>query len=273
MGDRYEEEWLAAAICELAQWTPTPVADGLALCAVLAERFAAARGLLVPVLVTRAYLLALGGDVAGARCALATARASASGLHLDLADAAVMGMSGFVESAAGDHQQAEAHYRQALAVLRTARQAPDTQNIEAAIARELYRAGRPADAARALDQAEAGAPVVSTRARIAAAGLRARIAAGSGDHARAIALARDAVARAAGSDDPCLAAQAYADLAVAARAAGDAEGAQCAGREAERLLTAKGAGLLAGRVRDWLAGRGADPDEARETGADPACPA
>ncbi|HEX3960094.1 MAG TPA: adenylate/guanylate cyclase domain-containing protein [Trebonia sp.] len=271
MGDRYEEERLVCAICELAQWTPTPVRDGLELCAALADRFAAGRGLLVPVLVTQAYLLALGADVAGARRALATARASTSGLHLDLADAAVMEMTGFVESLAGDHRQAEAHYRRALAVLRTAQQAPDTQNIEVAIARELFRQGRAGAAALALDRIEAGAPVMSTRARIASTGLRARIAAASGRHEQALALARDAEARCAVTDDPCLAAQALTDLAVAARAAGQPQDARRAGRDAQRLLAAKGADMLAARLREWL---DADENEAgghpRETGADPA---
>lgn len=271
MGDRYEEERLVCAICELAQWTPTPVRDGLELCAALADRFAAGRGLLVPVLVTQAYLLALGADVAGARRALATARASTSGLHLDLADAAVMEMTGFVESLAGDHRQAEAHYRRALAVLRTAQQAPDTQNIEVAIARELFRQGRAGAAGLALDRIEAGSPVMSTRARIAATGLRARIAAASGRHEQALALARDAEARAAGTDDPCLAAQALTDLAVAAREAGQPREARRAGHDAQRLLAAKGADMLAARLRDWLdAVENEDGSQPREIGADPA---
>ncbi len=270
MGDRYEEERLVCAICELAQWTPTPVRDGLELCAALADRFAAGRGLLVPVLVTRAYLLALGADVAGARGALATARASTSGLHLDLADAAVMEMTGFVDSLAGDHRQAEAHYRRALAVLRTAQQAPDTQNIEVAIARELFRQGRAGAAALALDRIEAGAPVMSTRARIAATGLRTRIAAASGRHKQALALARDAEERGAETDDPCLAAQALTDFAVAARAAGQARDARRAGRDALRLLAAKGADLPAARLRDWLdADENGDGGQPQETGADP----
>jgi class 3 adenylate cyclase/tetratricopeptide (TPR) repeat protein len=271
MGDRYEEERLVCAICELAQWTPTPVRDGLELCAALADRFAAGRGLLVPVLVTRAYLLALSGDVAGARRALATARASTSGLHLDLADAAVMEMTGFVESLAGDHRQAEAHYRRALAVLRTAQQAPDTQNIEVAIARELFRQGRAGAAGLALDRVEAGAPVMSARALIAATGLRARIAAASGHHEQALTLARDAEARGAGTDDPCLAAQVLTDLAVTARAASQLREARRAGHDAQRLLAAKGADMLADRLRDWLdAVENEDEGQPREIGADPA---
>jgi tetratricopeptide (TPR) repeat protein len=209
--------------------------------------------------------------VAGARRALATARASTSGLHLDLADAAVMEMTGFVESLAGDHRKAEAHYRRALAVLRTAQQAPDTQNIEVAIARELFRQGRAGAAGLALDRIEAGSPVMSTRARIAATGLRARIAAASGRHEQALALARDAEARAAGTDDPCLAAQALTDLAVAAREAGQPREARRAGHDAQRLLAAKGADMLAARLRDWLdAVENEDGSQPREIGADPA---
>ncbi|WP_344333975.1 AAA family ATPase, partial [Kitasatospora putterlickiae] len=142
LGDGYEEDRLLCAVCELAQWTPTPVAASLDLCALLGRRFAANRSLLIPVLVARAHLEALDGDVAGARSTLAEALTYSHDVHADLADAVVLDAAGFVESLAGAHEAAEARYRQSLGVLRAAGHVPDTRTTEVAIARELFAQGR-----------------------------------------------------------------------------------------------------------------------------------
>ena len=258
MGDGYEEERLTCALCELAQWTPTHVQAGLDLCGALRVRFAANRGLLVPVLVTQAYLSALAGDVPAARHALGVARASTGPLHLDLADAAVMEMAGFVESLAGEHRAAESHYRHCLTVLRRAHGAPDTQNIEVAIARELFGQGRPQAAELSLNQVEAGPGGMSTRARIASTALRGRILSARDRHDEAVALALGILELSERADDPCLAGQALSDLAVVLRAAGREEQAAHAAGTAQRRLAAKGAVVLASRVRDWLDGMEGD---------------
>lgn len=252
LADDYEEERLLCAICELAQWAPTHVRDGLRLCAALSDRFAANRTLLVPVLVARAHLTVLAGDIDGARRSLAAARACVGDLHLDLADAAVMEMFGFVESLAGAHDESEAHYRQSLNVLRVARHAPDTQNTEVRIAWELFNQGRTGAAALALDGIEAGGEVTSLRARIVATALRGRIASARGRHDEAIVMAREAQTLSDGTDDLCLAGQALADLATVLRAGGMPEEASAAGASAVRKFEAKGATLLAERVRGWL---------------------
>lgn len=252
MRDASEEERLLCAICELAQWSPSPVSDGLGLCATLTGRFAANRGLQVPVLVTHAHLAALAGDIDGARRSLAAARSCAGDLHLDLADAAVEEMTGLVESLVGAHDKAEAHYRESLGMLRAARHAPDTQNTEVAIARELFGQGRTGAAALALDQAQAGAGVVSPRARIATAALRGRIASARGQHDEAVAAAEGARALSEETDDPCLAGDTLLDLAIVLAAAGQPEAAGDEGVNALRKFEAKGATLLAEQVRGWL---------------------
>jgi class 3 adenylate cyclase/tetratricopeptide (TPR) repeat protein len=262
LADEYEQERLLSAVCELAQWAPTHVRDGLSLCAELSNRFAADRTLLVPVLVARAHLSVLAGDIDGARRSLAAARACAGDLHLDLADAAVMQMFGFVESLAGAHDKSEAHYRQSLAVLRAAQHAPDTQATEVTIARELFDQGRTAAAALALDGIEADDEVTSHRARIVAAALRSRIASARGRHDEAVVLARKAQTLSDGTDDLCLAGQTLADLAAVLRAAGRPAEASAAGTDAVRKFEAKGATLLAERIRAWLPGQGPeDSDE------------
>ncbi|MFE2105513.1 AAA family ATPase [Kitasatospora sp. NPDC059463] len=264
LGDRYEEDRLLCAVCELTQWTPTPVAASLELCALLGRRFAANRSLLIPVLVARAHLEALGGDVAGARQTLAEALTRSHDVHADLADAVVLDAAGFVESLAGAHEAAEARYRQSLAVLRTAEYAPDTRTTEVAIARELFAQGRTDAAAAALDLLDAdvetgassdggGAHGGNPRARLGAAALRARIASARGRHGEALAAAESARRLSAGSDDPCLAGETLLDRAIVLRAAGRAGRARAEGTEALRMFEAKGATLPAGRVRAWLA--------------------
>ncbi|WP_380283349.1 AAA family ATPase [Kitasatospora purpeofusca] len=254
LADGYEEDRLLCAVCELAQWTPTPVAASLELCALLGRRFAANRSLLIPVLVSRAHLEALAGEVAAARRTLAEALTYSHDVHADLADAVVLDASGFVESLAGAHDVAEARYRQSLGVLRAAEHAPDTRTTEVAIARELFAQGRTDAAAGALellddDAAGGGNP----RARLGAAALRGRIASARGRHTEALAAAEAARTLSAGSDDPCLLGETLLDRAIVLRAAGRAARATAEGTEALRMFEAKGATLPAGRVRAWLA--------------------
>ncbi len=253
MADGHEADWLLSAICELAQWTPTPVEAGLALCESLADQFAANRMLLLPVLVTWTTLLALAGDLPAARTRLAMLEESVDEIHLDLPMAAALKVGGDLEALAGRHDRAEGRYRRALEILRNGADAPDTQNVEVLIARSLFEQGRLDDAAEALDRAGAGREVSSTRARIAATALRGRIASATGRHPAAIDAATAARALGDGTDDPRLAGATTFDLAVVLRAAGRAGDAERAGSAALRDFEAKGAVLFAERTRAWLA--------------------
>ncbi|MFD5922424.1 AAA family ATPase [Kitasatospora sp. NPDC058201] len=263
LGDGYQEDRLLCAVCELAQWTPMRVDAGLRLCAALGVRFAASRSLLLPVLVTRAHLEALGGDLDGARRTVAEALTYSRDVHADLADAVVLDTAGFVESLAGAHDVAESRYRQSLGVLRTSEHATDTRNTEVAIARELFAQGRTAAAAAALDRLDGpdldGADDgegAGLRARLGEAALRGRIASVRGHHEEALAGARAARALVARCDDLCLTGETLLDLAIVLEAAGMIERARAEGTEALRMFEAKGAALPAGRVRRWLAAHG-----------------
>ncbi|GAA4605252.1 AAA family ATPase [Actinoallomurus liliacearum] len=260
MGDRYEEDRLLCAICELAQWTRTPAVPGLDLCAMLTDRFAANRALLVPVLVTRAHLEALTGDIDGARRTLADALAYSRDLHVDLAAAAVMDAHGFVESLAGAHDAAEARYRQSLSVLRATRNTIDAQTTEVAIARELFHQNQFTAAASALDRVEREGGLTSLRARIGSAALRGRIASAQGRHGEAVTAATAARDLSIDADDLCLAGETLLDLAIVLRAAGRTDQAMIEGTAALRRFETKGATLPADRVRAWL--RTGGPGEA-----------
>ncbi|WP_051740972.1 adenylate/guanylate cyclase domain-containing protein [Kitasatospora sp. MBT66] len=301
LADSYEEDRLLCAVCELAQWTPTPVAASLELCALLGRRFAANRSLLIPVLVARAHLEALDGDVAAARRTLAEALTYSHDVHTDLADAVVLDAAGFVESLAGAHEVAEARYRQSLGVLRAAEHAPDTRTTEVAIARELFAQGRTEAAAAALaaldppdgpdrgpggrdreqdgerpdgqDDGPGDQDGGNPRARLGATALRGRLASARGDHTEAVAAATAARRLSEGSDDPCLVGETLFDLAIVLRAAGRAGRATAEGTEALRMFEAKGAALPAGRVRAWLAAGGTGTTTSTGTPETPEPPA
>ncbi len=252
MGDGYEEDRLLCAICEVAQWSPSPIGAGLALCETLAARFAANRALLVPVLVTWANLLALTGDLEGARHKLATLVEHVDEIHLDLAAVAALEVTGALEALSGRHDRAEVCYRRALDILRAGEHAPDTQNVEVQVAREIFEQGRLGDAAQVLDRVTAGGDPSSPRARIAATALRGRLASVMGLHEAAIGAATAARSLSDGTDDLCLAGETTFDLAVVLRAAGRAAAATAAGSAALHDFETKGAEVLAGRVREWL---------------------
>lgn len=253
IGDTYEEDRILCAICELAQWTPEPVTSGLDQCARLSSRFAANRVLLTGLLVTRAYLTALSGSLDEARRSLNTASGYASDLHLDLADAAVAEMSGFVESLAGAHAQAEAHFRRALQTLRISRRgASEVTAIEASVAREVFEQGRSAEAAALLDRLSPDHRGRRPRDQVIVTALRARLACVLGGHSEAATLARQAGELACATDDLCLAGMALFDLAIVLRTAGRHEESAAAAIQALARFDAKEASLLATRVRDWL---------------------
>jgi hypothetical protein len=258
-----EEERLLCAICELGQWTPEDVNSGLGICAELAARFATNRALLVPVLVTKAYLIALTGDLEGARKILATTTTHSNDLHLDISDAAIMDISGFVESLAGAHEIAAACYRRAAAILRATPLLHDVQMMEVAIARELLELGRTAESADTLDRLQAAATPIAPRARIVIKALRARIASAQDRHGKAAALASELTGLADQTDDPYLAGTVMMDAAGVLRAAGRQEKAAESATQALELFRAKGATLQAERVRRWL---NAAPDLAAPDG-------
>ena len=213
-------------------------------------------------LVTRVNLLALAGQIDDARRELATAADYTGQLHLDLAHAAVLETTGLLEALSGRHDQAEAWYRRGLSVLR-ARHAPHTQNIEVLIARELLEQGRPDEAARALDRIETDGETGRPARQDRRAALRGRIASAMGRSEQAIAAAVAARSLSDGTDDLCLAGETTFDLAIVLRAAGRSQEARSAALAALRGFEAKGAAMLAGRVRDWLS---ADTGSAADLG-------
>lgn len=226
LGDTYEEKRLLIARCELAQWSPKHLDEGLALCADLAERFAGDRSLLVMVLFTKARLLALRGEFAAAHALLDQAGEHARDLNLPLAGTAVLQTRALVTSLAGNHAAAALLYDEAAQTLGMPVAA---SSLRVYAARERFHAGT--------HLAELpSSPGLEFRAELLATCLRAR--AGSREDVEV------ALAMLCRTDDPCLRGDALAELA------------HVAGRElaeqAVELYLARGATVLADRVRAWL---------------------
>jgi class 3 adenylate cyclase/tetratricopeptide (TPR) repeat protein len=251
LNSAYEEDRLLCAICEVAQWAPVPVKTALDFCGTLVSRFADIRALLLPIIVTRARLNALAGDLDSARQGAATAKAYVGDLHLDLADAAVLELSGFVESLAGDHAKAEEHYRRALDALRAGHRTVDAQSIEVEIARELLSQGRDDAAGEVLGQILSRGDL-GLRTRIVVNSLSARLAARRGAHEEALGYARQAMDLSEGVDDLRLSAETLFILSIVQHDAGRTEAAVGSATAALDRYTAKGATLPAARVKGWL---------------------
>lgn len=252
MDSTYEEDRLLCAICEVAQWAPTQVEAGLELCDTLVSRFADNRALLIPIFVTRARLEALAGDLDGARRGVATAMTYIGDLHLGLADAAVLELSGFVESLAGAHDKAEQCYRRALSALQVGGPTRDTQAIEAEIARELLSQDRVDAAEEAVDRIISSGVDPGLRTQIVVNSLSALIAARRGAHTEALGYAARAMDLAEDVDDLRLSAQASFAQAIVQRDAGLTDEAMTSANVALDRYMAKGAALPAARVRQWL---------------------
>ena len=142
--DGHEEDRLLGGICEIAPYSPIDVASGLRLCAEMSERFATNRALLVPVLLPKAVLSALGDDLAGARAALSEAVAHASDLHLpaDLYDGVIMGITALVDSLAGEYRLAAAGYRRARGPAARARPGSSGRPVHGLHGQGAVRSGR-----------------------------------------------------------------------------------------------------------------------------------
>ena len=260
MNSGYEEDRLLCAICEVAQWAPIQVEAGLELCDTLVSRFADNRALLIPIVVTRARLDALAGDLDRARRGVATAMTYIGDLHLGLADAAVLELSGFVESLAGVHDQAELSYRRALSTLQVGGPTRDTQAIEADIARELLSQDRVDAADEALGRIVSSGVDPGLHTRIVMNSLSARICARRGEYSDALGYARTAMELSEDVDDLRLSAEISFTQATVQRAAGLVDEAAGSAQAALEQYLAKGAALPAARVRQWLTAM-ADPGD------------
>jgi len=256
--DGYEEERLLSGLCELALWSRTPAAAGLARCEEMTARFGARRPLLVPTLLTKAGLLALAGQGEQADAILEVALADIEEMRLKLSAAIATQVSGLVRFLAGRFAAAEADFSRGADELLAAGQARGACTLSAYAARSIFEQGR-ADAAGALVSGiPAEAVAGDLRTSLVTGTLRARIASVSGQHERAVRVAQETAGLASQTDDLWLRGDVLWDQARVLAAAGLMAAAVTAGAAARDQYRAKEAHLLSGRVERWLADLGLD---------------
>ncbi|WP_405486854.1 AAA family ATPase [Streptomyces sp. NBC_00096] len=249
IGDAYEEDRLLVALCEIRQWSPTPIGEKLAGCAELLERFAADRFLALPALAARARCLALTGDRLGARAALAEAESAVDQLRLTIGRVLVDQVAALAASLEGEHEEAERRFGRAADALEQAGYVPVALTMRVQAARECARQGRAAEAAGRIAELLGRRAEMDVRGRILCMSAAVLTAAGRGreDPVRAevLALLEDI-------DDPCLRGEVHFDLARAHRALGDAAGARRMAALAAGGYEAAGATKPLGTVRTWM---------------------
>ena len=168
------------------------------------------------------------------------------GIAYGLAEAHMAGAG--MEMLAGDAEAAERELRDAIDVATEMGASRYVALYRTKLARVLVAQGRDEDAAR-----RAGAGKGHSRRRAPWKVARARVLARRGETEEAVALAREAVASMADSDDITAHAEILVDLAEVLRAHGDLVGAAAALAEAVALHEEKGNVLPAERCRELLA--------------------
>jgi class 3 adenylate cyclase len=264
MANRYEEDRILSGLCELALWGPSDVRASLELCREMADRFVDNRVALVPVLLAKAGLHALNGEIAEARSLIDTVQRYVTDLRLVLDGAAVCQTAGLVESVAGAGATAEAHYRRGASLLRGIGQIQAAQTLEACVARELLAQGK-FEGARTALAALAGDSTGDVRTRLIATAAAARLAAADQNPGLAGAAALEAWSLAGSSDDLRLRGDALSDIARGLLAAGDRDLAGKSATAAADCYRAKGAPVLARQILEWAHSAGLDRirDDAR----------
>jgi class 3 adenylate cyclase len=244
--DRYEQDRLLVALCEVRQWAPTPLARQSADCAELAGRFAADRVLLVPVLAAQARCRALLGDAAGARAALAQAGTAVAELRLGMGRVLVDQAAALVASLGGAHSEAELRFRRAADVADRAGHTPVALSLRVQAVRERTRL-RPAT--------DVGADLAVLLDRRTEMDVRGRLlclstAAVTGDGGPRP-WAAEVWSLLDSTDDPCLRGDVHFDLARAHRRQGGHAQSHRLAEMAIDCYTAIGATQPARMVRAW----------------------
>jgi class 3 adenylate cyclase/tetratricopeptide (TPR) repeat protein len=236
-GGRLDAARAADVLGTALLWGPTPVAEAVLRCQELLTEAEGNEPMRANVLAALAGLRALEGEFERAR----RLRADAERIYLDLGLRMAIGgltqVAAQIERLAGDAGAAERELREGLEVLRdTASEAPQQGWLAAALAAQ----GRHDEARLAAEAARSLAPLEDVQTDVVWRGALARVEASGGEVDDALELARHAVNRALLTDGLTMQAEALLDLAAALEAAGEADEAERAAREAAALYERKG---------------------------------
>jgi class 3 adenylate cyclase/tetratricopeptide (TPR) repeat protein len=249
LADVYEEDRLLVALCELKQWSPTPIEENLAFCHELAKRFARDRVLLIPVLGAQARSLALVGNRVGARAALDKASEAVKQLQLTMGQVVIEQTAGLACSLDGAHLEAEGHFRMATRILQRAGFARTALTMQVIAARACAQHEPSGGAAREIATLLERREDMDVRGRVLCASAAARLAATAGDvHP----MLQDILPLLDGIDDPCMRGDVYFDLAQTYRSLGDHTAARALAEAAVQSFATVGASAPIRSVQAWI---------------------
>ncbi|HEU5271680.1 MAG TPA: adenylate/guanylate cyclase domain-containing protein [Jatrophihabitans sp.] len=249
LGDVYEEDRLLVAECEVRQWSPMPIADKLACCDELAERFALDRFCLIPVLAARARNLLLIGDRPAARAALAEAGSAVEQLQLSMGRVVVAQVCGLEHSLAGEHATAERHFRGAADLLQQGGSARAALTMRVLAVRECMRQHRLVEAGSEIALLLERQTEMDVRGRLLCTSTAARLAAAQGIVHPWLRAVPPLLAE---TDDPCVHGEIYLDLADAHRQLGDRANGSAMLAAAARSYATVGATEPVRRAVAWI---------------------
>jgi tetratricopeptide (TPR) repeat protein len=249
LGDAYEEDRLLVARCEVQQWSPTPIAEKLASCAELTTRFAADRFLLMPVLAARARCLALTGDAAGARAALAEAATMVEQLRLGMGRILVDQVAGLGCALEGEHADAERRYQAAADALEQAGYMTPALTLRVQAARERAWQHPVTGAEAEITSLLERRGEMDVRGQVLCMSAAVRLIAGDGERDVLLGHVRSLAGQ---TDDPCLRGDAYFDLALGERRLGRPAEAAAMARAAIDSYSSVGATTPLEAVQAWM---------------------
>jgi tetratricopeptide (TPR) repeat protein len=246
-----EEARVLVSLSDMLVYGPAPVEEGLQRLARLLEEARGNRVTEMGILAPMSALLGMRGEFDGARALCARVDVICNDLGLRLALIALTETLGEIELLAGDAVAAEAAFRRGYEIALEAGTGSFTAFQGGLLAGALLDQGRVADAEPLVLQSEAAAASdfgAQTRWRRT----RAQLESLKGNHERAIALAREALDIAAGTDALNMQGDAALRLAEVYRSADRKDSAERTARQALGLYERKGNVVSAARAASLL---------------------
>ena len=231
-GDRLEASWAAGFLALVTVYGPLPVQAGIERCRALRERIADVRGQSAEVGRLEALLLAMRGDVDGARALHDEADRIIEDMHHRLLSAATAFTRANLELLAGAPERAASVARDSLERYEAMHNHNQGSTAAGLLGLALVEQGRDDEALEYADLAARWAVDDDSTSQVSQLAIRARVLAGRGELARAETAATDAVERSQASDDPWLRGIALTALAEVLERADRTEQAADALREA-----------------------------------------
>jgi predicted ATPase/class 3 adenylate cyclase len=251
-GKRRQEARLAGSYTVSLTNGPTGVDEAIERCEEIAASGLVDRQAEALALSSLSYLYALQGSFEDARDRYRQARRLLEELGTPLLGSQTSMTSARVELLAGDAAAAERDLRRDFDALGELGERYFRPYVGALLTRALLAQERLDDAATVTAEVAAMADEEDVESQSMLRAAQARIAAGRGEHAVAVPLAREAVRLIEETDDSVSRAEALVDLALVLRASGLADEARDALEQARSLVASKGARPLEERVAALL---------------------